>query len=747
MVKWVVFALGTFSLLVGCAGVDKGKDALSYPEQEIQALLSEMTLEEKLGQMTQLTLEKVTSWDADAYARIDEKNLGEALLEFHVGSIASGRAQAQTLETWHSLVTQIQDMALKESRLGIPVLLGIDSLCGWNCLGDATLFPQSIAMAATGNRDLVRRCAELTALESRAAGFHWRFSPVLGLARHPLLSRFSAAYGEDSHMASVLGSAYIRGLQGQNASDSGSVAGCMQYALGFDVAGSGKEGTVPNISEHQFRERYLPSLGAAVQAGVLTAMVSPFEIIGSSEPSSAFYSQKLLREELGFKGVLLCNWNDINRLSGQETLAKDQREALKLAVMAGIDMIRLPYEFGFHQHLLDLVKSDEVPMQRIDEAVSRILRLKHELGLFAKPYPKRSLLDRAGSQTSVELNFQAACEALTLLKNERQVLPLSSEIKVLVTGPCADKLSVLSRGRAWAGAGDPENLFPSEKDSILEAIEKKLGGDRVTFFDSTFNETGEFAALRHEARDVDAVIACLGEPSHRAGPDIDDLDLSKPQMELINALAQTGKPVVAVLVQGRPRIIRQVEDKLDAIVLAYRPGMEGGRALADILFGTVNPSGRLPFTYPRHVDRQLCYDHALREEADPNGFDPQWAFGHGLSYTAFRYRGLRTDKDELTKGDSVKVTVQVVNVGQRSGKEIVQVFLTDHVASVTTAVKQLKGFAKIELEAGQAEFASVTLDWDDFALIDPNNRRMVEPGEFTVSVGGLSQTLTVLSQE
>jgi len=711
-------AFGTLCFVAGCVGVGKGVDASSAPEQEAQTLLSKMTLEEKLGQMTQLRLETV--WATGGDARIDDEKLREALLKFHVGSIASGRAQAQPLKAWQSLLHQIQDMAVKESRLGIPVIFGVESLNGVHCIGDATPFPQSIAMAATGNRDLVRRCAETTALEARAAGFHWCFSPALGLARPTLWSPFSETYGGDSHMVSELGSEFILGLQGQNLADSGCVAGCAQYSLGFDVPGPGRDGTALSIPGRQPRECLLAPLGAAVRARVLTAMVGPPEINGVLQN---------LRQDLGFNGVILCDWNGIKQLYEQETPDKDQREAVKIAVMAGLDMIRVSCDFRFHAHLLDLVDSGEVPMQRIDEAVTRILRLKHELGLFEKPYASQTPLDRVGSPSAVELNYQAACEALTLLKNERRVLPLSSESKVLVTGPCDNERSTLSR------------------DSILEAIEKKLGQDRVSFFDAACHENRNAEALKQAAQGVDVLIACLGEPSQRRARDIDELGLPKFQAELIDALAQTGKPVIAVLVQDRPRIMRGIEGKLDAVVLAYGPGMEGGRALADVLFGTVNPSGKLPFTYPRYTEGHFGYGQVLMEEADHNGLDPQWAFGHGLSYTAFRYRGLRTDKDELSPGDSVKVTVQVINEGDRTGKEIVQVFLTDHLASVTPPRRQLKGFAKIELEAGQSEFVSVTLDWDDFALIDSDNQRMVEPGELTVSVGGLSQTVTVLSQE
>jgi len=516
----------------------------------------------------------------------------------------------------------------------------------------------------------------------------------------------------------------------------------MKFYPGCGAARSGQDQTPVHITEHQLRERVLPPFAAAVKAGVLTAWVNSSGPNGSSVPASAVHLQELLRQELGFKGLVVSDWNGINNLHERETVAQDQREAVKSAVMAGIDMCTGPDGYLFHRHLMDLVKSGDVPVRRIDEAVGRILRVKYQLELFEKPYPDKTLAGQIGSKESAELNYQAACEALTLLKNKRKILPLSLDIKVLVTGPCANRLSVLSGACPRAQEDAQKELFPSEKDSILEAIEKKLGSERVTSVDTSFDELGDLQTLVQRARSVDVVIACVGEPSHYGMPgDGDDPNLCASQMKLVGALAQAGKPVIGVLVQDRPRVIRQIEDKLDAIVLAYRPGMEGGRALADALFGVVNPSGKLPFTYPRHANGHICYDHRSDEEA---GFDPQWEFGHGLSYTGFAYRGLRTDKDELSQGDSVKVTVEVVNTGKRAGKEIVRVFLTDHVASVPPAVRRLKGFTKIDLEPGQSEYVSITVDWDDFGLIGPDNQPVVEACEFTVSVGGLSQTVTVL---
>lgn len=742
MRNWVVWVSGALCLMAGCAGTEKGASVTSNREREIRALLSKMTLEEKVGQMTQITWEMVARRGTDGSLRIDDQRLREALLKYHVGSILAGAGRSEAPRTWHTMITRIQDLAANEARLRIPVICGIDAAADRQFIRGATFFPQPIALSASGNRELVRRCAKVTARETRAAGIPWRLSPILGLARQPLWPRFAETYGEDSHLVSVLGRECIRGLQGGKLSDFGAVAGAMKYFPGGGAPGSGGDQAWASMTEAQLRELYLPPFTAAVQAGVLTALASAADINGRPVHGNASYLQAVLRGELGFQGILVSDRDGINNLFAQAKVVSDQRAAVKMAVMAGIDMICAYRDYSLHTQLLNLVRSQEVPEQRVDEAVTRILRVKHRLGLFETPYPEQDLADQWDSEESAALNYQAACAGLTLLKNERQLLPLSPETRVLVTGPCAHRLSALTGVQPAGPGGDPEALHPPEKDSIWEAIEKRLGPDLVSFVDKIPETAVDLETLMQKAGAVDVVIVCLGEPSYaETASNTPDLRLSQAQTKLVSALARTGKALVGVLVQGRPRVIDQIEGKLDAIVLAYRPGIEGGRALADALFGTVNPSGRLPFSYPRQLSAHICYDHSFSEAA---GFNPQWEFGHGLSYTQFAYRGLRLDKGELTEGDSVKLTVEVVNTGERAGKEIVQVFLTDHVASVTPPVRQLKGFTQVELDPGQSDYVSITLDWDDFALIGPEHRSIVEPGKFTVSVGGLSQTITAL---
>jgi beta-glucosidase len=409
-------------------------------------------------------------------------------------------------------------------------------------------------------------------------------------------------------------------------------------------------------------------------------------------------------------------------------------------VMAGVDMSMVPYDYSFYDTLLQLVQDGEVPITRIDEAVSNILRVKYMLGLFDDPYPKRNLAYTVGSEGSRQVNLQAAQEAMTLLKNEGDLLPLAKGQKVLVTGPCANKLSVLNGGWTLTWQGDKEDLYPQDKHTILEAIQEKLGQDQVTYIEAvSFDKEIDIAKAVGAAAGVDLIVACLGEPPYCETPgNIQDLTLTEPQLRLVKDLAATGKPVVLVLVEGRPRVIRTVVDDARAILMAYLPGMEGGRAVADVLFGDANPSGKLPFTYPKYPAGFTWYDHKPSEEKGGNKFDPQWEFGHGLSYSRFVYHGLRVDRSDLTRGERLTATVEISNTSDRPGKETVQLFLSDVVASVTPPVKVLKRFEKVEIPPKGTKTVRFQVGWDDLAFIGLDNKPVVEPGEFKVQVGNMS---------
>jgi beta-glucosidase len=740
-----IVTVAMLSWMAGCVSV-RTKTADKQMEKKIDKLLAKMTLEEKVGQMTQVTLEVVAGQTSeDGWLRLDKKKLQDAIVAHNVGSILNCGGQARTVDNWCEIITQMQDMATKQTRLGIPIIYGIDAIHGANYTLGATIFPQHIAMAATGNVDLVRAESEITALEIRASGMPWNFSPVLGLGRNPMWPRQWETFGEDAYIASVMAAAYVEGQQGSDISQPTKVAACMKHYFGYSVPLTGKDRTPAYIPERQLRQYFLKPFAAAAKAGVATVMVNSSEINGIPVHSDKFLLVDVLRGELGFDGFVVSDWADIDNLYTREMVAKDQRQAVKMAVMAGIDMSMVPYNYSFYDHLVDLVKTGEVPMSRIDQAVADILRVKFQLGLFEKPYPNKQLKEQFASDASRQVNLKAAREAITLLKNENNILPLSKNTKVLVTGPSANKLSLLNGGWTITWQGNNEALYPQEKSTILEVIQDKAGTSNVEYIEGvTFDKELDIPAAVSAASRADVIVACIGEPTYCETPgNIDDLTMSAPQIRLVQELAGTGKPIVMMLVEGRPRVVRTIVDDAGAILTAYLPGMEGGQAVADVLFGDVNPSGKLPFTYPKYSGWHVCYDYKKSEDTAPNKFDPQWPFGHGLSYTTFGYSGLKLDKKQLSPDEKLMVTVDVTNTGSREGAEIVQLFLSDIVATVTPPVKSLKRFTKLSLKPGEKQTVKFELGWDDFAFIGRKNKPVVEPGEFKISVGGLTEAFEI----
>jgi beta-glucosidase len=709
-------------------------------DSRVADLVGRMTLEEKVGQMTQITLEAVSTRKDDQHVQLDMEKLRGAILKHHVGSILNCGGSANTVDNWREIITVIQDVSTKETRLGIPDIYGIDAIHGVNYAVGATLFPQSIAMAAAGNVELCEQEGRITAAEMRACGLAWNFNPVLGLGRQPLWSRMWETYGEDPYLAAKLGAAYIRGQQGDDMSAPDRVGTCMKHYLGYSVPLSGKDRTPAWIPNRMLGELLVPPFQEAVRAGTPTVMVNSSEINGVPIHSSPYALKTLLRDELGFEGFVVSDWADIINLYTREKVAADNRQAVKMAVTAGVDMSMVPYDYSFTEALIDLVRSGEVPESRIDEAVSRILKVKFDLGLFDDPYPKKELATKFASAESTAINLEAAREAVTLLKNENGLLPLSRDKKVLVTGPTADMLSVLNGGWTITWQGDREDLYPQEKMTVLEAVRQKVGAENVRYVPgTTFDADIDIQAAVAAARQADVVIACVGEPTYCETPgNITDLTLEKAQLNLVNALRQAAKPIVLILIEGRPRVIASIEDAADGIITAYLPGMEGGLAIADIVFGDVNPSGKLPFTYPKYASGFVMYDHRNSET-----YDVQWPFGHGLSYTTFEYSNLRLSKSEIGVDESLKVSVDVSNTGKRAGKEIVQLYLSDVVRSVTPPVRQLKGFVKIALQPGQKRTVAFVVDRSVLEFVGRENVRVVEPGDFKVSVGNLAGKFSV----
>ncbi|HET6647558.1 MAG TPA: glycoside hydrolase family 3 N-terminal domain-containing protein, partial [Pyrinomonadaceae bacterium] len=562
--------------------------------QKIEALLKRMTLEEKVGQMTQLTMSMIVS-GTDQNIQVDPAKLEKAIVKYGAGSILNVADQALTVDRWQEVIGQIQNAATKKTRLGIPVIYGIDSIHGANYVQGATLFPQEIGMAATWNPELMKRAAEIAAVETRAAGIPWSFSPVLDLGRQPLWPRFWETFGEDPYLAKVMGVAFVRGLEGSDVASQENVASSLKHYMGYSFPLTGRDRTPAWIPENYLREYFLPSFDGAVKAGARTIMINSGEINGVPGHINHHILTDILRGELGFKGFVVSDWEDIKKLVTIWRVAANEKEATRMAIMAGIDMSMVPTDYSFSDHLIALVKEGAVPQSRIDEAVRRILRVKYELGLFENPGPNPALKSKFGLPESRQVSLQAAQESMTLLKNDGNILPLSKTTKVLVTGPTADSIISLNNGWSYVWQGSEESLYPKDRHTIRRAIEAKIGPGNLTFVQGTRitrpagspsnstptdkEEEVDIAAAVRAAQNADVVVLCLGEGSYCETPgNITDLNLGEPQLKLAEAILSTGKPVVMVLVEGRPRIINRIADGAKAILLAYNPSNEGGTA-------------------------------------------------------------------------------------------------------------------------------------------------------------------------
>jgi beta-glucosidase len=711
-------------------------------EQRVEALLKRMSIEEKVGQMTQVAIDVVLKKHAPDAARheIDPARLDDAVLRHHVGSILNVAGRAYTVENWHELINQIQDAAGR-TRLKIPVIYGIDAVHGANYTIGATLFPQAIAMAATWNPDLMRRSGEIAAYQVRASG---NFYPVMDLARMPVWPRLWETFGEDSHLASEMGRAYIQGLQGQNIGAPDKAAACLKHYAGYGSPLSGQDRTPAWIDTRMMHQYSLAPFEAAIRAGAPTVMVNSGEVNGIPGHANHYLLTEVLKRQWGFEGFVVSDWEDVKRLHTRDQVAETPKDAVRMAVVAGVDMSMVPLDYTFYDLLLECVKDGSVPVARIDDAVRRILRVKFRLGLFENARPDPALKAAFHKPEFEAANLAAAREAITLLKNRNRALPLARNRRILVTGPTADMLSVLNGGWTITWQGDREDLYPKDKLTIVRAIEAAVGKKNVTYVPgTTFDRPVDISAAASAAARADVVIACLGEKAYCETPgNINDLTLEAAQFDLVRVLAGTGKPIVVVLAQGRPRIIREIVPLAEAIVMAYLPGLEGGRAVADVLFGEVNPSGRLPFTYPRFPNALTTYDYKVVENAGGNRVQPEFEFGHGLSYTTFEYSGLALSSETLTAKGELQVSVTVRNTGARTGKEVVQLYVSDLYRSISPPARELKAFKKVDLAAGASEKVTFTLRPRDLAFVGLNNRWVTEPGRFRVSVGGLSREFT-----
>ncbi len=721
-------------------------------EAQAKAFVKKMSLEEKVGQMTQINFSVIAKdgW-GNKEGEIDAAALAIAIEKYGVGSILNAVSHALTAEQWRRTITQIQD-ACKKTKNKIPVIYGLDGIHGQTYTLDATLFPQNLAAAATRNTLHAYNAAKVTAKELRASGVRWNFAPVLDNGRQPLWSRFAETYGEDVLLGKTFGLAAIKGYEEDGLKNPTAVASCMKHFIAYSAARSGKDRTPVYLSEIELREYYLPQFKAAVAAGSSTIMINSADINGTPVHADKYLLTTVLRKELGFKGLIVTDWEDIVRLHVRHKVANNAREAVAMAINAGIDMSMVPYDYSFYNLLLEAVAKKEVPMSRIDDAVTRILTLKFKTGLFDNPYPEAAAIANFGKAEYQEMSLQAAREAITLLKNNNNILPLAKSTKVLVAGPSAQSLSALNGCWSYTWQGNDESWYPKDSKTILQAIVEKVGAANVltsTVKGFTSAENVSITALLDKASKADVIVLCIGEDAYAETPgNARDLALAADQVALVQAAQSTGKPVVLVLTEGRPRLISNIEPLSAGIINCYWSGKKTGEALADILYGDVNPSGRLPFSYPRSMGEMVLYDRKFSEElretmtgASMTGYDPLFPFGWGLSYTSFAYSDIEVSSKTFSANATIKVSVTVTNTGNRAGMHSVELYSHDKVASISPSVKRLRAFDKIFLKAGESKTITFSIGKDDLAFVNAQLQTVTEPGEFELYIGDKKTTV------
>ncbi len=726
-------------------------------ENQITQLMSKMTLDEKIGQMSQFAVDLVLKTKDNVPVepvQLDMAKVDHILGHLKAGSILNVPAGVtQYPATWEKLISQMQQVAIKTT--GIPMIYGIDAIHGGTYTRGATFFPQEVGMGATFNRELVYKGAQVTAYETRASDIPWNFSPVLDMGRMPCWPRMWETYGEDTYLNSQMGVACVEGYQGKDRNKIGmdNVAACLKHFVGYGVPVSGQDRTPAMIPQIELRERHLKPFAEAVEAGALSVMVNSSIVNDLPVHANHYLITDVLKGELHFDGVVVTDWQDINNLYVRDHIAGNDKDAIGLAINAGIDMAMVPYDTLFCKDLKELVLEKKVSMARIDDAVRRILRMKYRLGLFAKPTWKSTDYTDFASADHKKIAQEAADESITLLKNTDNILPLSKNAKILVTGPNANSMRTLNGGWTDSWQGDKTDQIETNGITILKALQDKVGAANVIYEPGvTYNMNGQYFEENTPdidkavaaAKDADVIVACVGENSYAETPgNLNDLQLSRNQQDLVAALAKTGKPVILVLNEGRPRVFSDIEPLTKGVIDMYLPGSYGGLALADILYGDVNPSGRLPFTYPKYTNLLTTYDYKPCENrATMNGTyfyaadnTVQYSFGTGLSYTTFEYSDLTVNKTHFMPSDDLVFTVNVKNTGKVAGKDAVLLFTSEAVASITPDNRRLRAFEKIELAPGETKTVTFKVKASDLAFIGMDNKWHLEKGLFTVHVG------------
>lgn len=726
-------------------------------EAQVEQTLKKLTLEEKIGQMMELVTDLFGANDKNGVFYIDGHKTDSILSRYKIGSILNApNTCAPTAKQWEKYIAQIQKISMK--RIGIPCVFGLDQNHGSTYTQGGTLFPQNINVAATFNREIARRSAEATAYETRAVSVPWTYSPTVDLGRDARWPRIWENFGEDCYLSSEMGKAMVYGFQGEdpNNIDQYHIATSMKHFMGYGVPWTGKDRTPAYISPADLREKHFAPFLAGLQAGALTVMVNSASVNGMPMHANKDILTGWLKEETGWDGVLITDWADINNLYTREMVAKDKKDALRIAINAGIDMIMEPYSCDACGYLIELVKEGKIPMSRIDDACRRVLRMKYRLDLFKNPTQKLKNYPKFGGEEFAKLALEGATESMVLLKNEGNILPLQHGKKILLTGPNANQMRCLDGGWSYTWQGHRADEFAGKYNTIYEAFCNEYGKENVILNQGvTYNEKGKYWEENEPqiqeavaaAKDADVIVACIGENSYTETPgNLTDLWLSENQRNLVKALAQTGKPVILVLNEGRPRLIADIEPLAQGIINILIPGNMGGDALANLVSGKSNFSGKMPYTYPKEINSLANYDFKKSEEVgtmegayDYNAkITQQWGFGYGLSYTSYKYSNLKVSQSDFRHGDIIKVSVDVKNTGKVAGKESVLLFSSDLIASMVPDGRRLRAFDKVELQPGETKTMTFELKADDLAFVGWNGKWRLEEGDFKLMIADQS---------
>ena len=731
-------------------------------EAQVEQTLKKLTLEEKVGQMMELVTDLFGANDKNGVFYIDEHKTDSILSRYKIGSILNApNTCAPTAKQWEKYIAQIQKISMK--RIGIPCVFGLDQNHGSTYTQDGTLFPQNINVAATFNREIARRSAEATAYETRAVSVPWTYSPTVDLGRDARWPRIWENFGEDCYLSSEMGKAMVYGFQGEdpNNIDQYHIATSMKHFMGYGVPWTGKDRTPAYISPADLREKHFAPFLAGLQAGALTVMVNSASVNGMPMHANKEILTGWLKEQTGWDGVLVTDWADVNNLYTREMIAKDKKDALRIAINAGIDMIMEPYSCDACGYLIELVKEGKIPMSRIDDACRRVLRMKYRLDLFKNPTQKLKNYPKFGGEEFAKLALEGATESMVLLKNEKlqdgnSVLPLAKGKKILLTGPNANQMRCLDGGWSYTWQGHRTDEFAGKYNTIYEAFCNQYGKENVTLNQGvTYNEKGKYWEENepqiqdavNAAKDADVIVACIGENSYTETPgNLTDLWLSENQRNLVKELSKTGKPVILVLNEGRPRLIADIEPLAQGIIDILIPGNMGGDALVNLVSGKSNFSGKMPYTYPKEINSLANYDFKKSEEVgtmegayDYNAkITQQWGFGHGLSYTSYKYSNLKVSKSDFRHGDILKVSVDVKNTGKVAGKESVLLFSSDLIASMVPDGRRLRAFDKIELQPGETKTVTFNLNADDLAFVGYDGKWVLEEGDFKLMIADQS---------